>query len=275
MKRTPSIASPKDCKAASEGKTGATATGANVVCGAVPSWQVASVSASPAVSRTRNVQFIESPCVSGTRGSELTSSRMAGQGGIFCRHAHSHRTPHTRLYRIGDPRDDPARQRARGHQPLAGLPNFPCPDVLKDAAARAIRDDVNQYAITWGAARLRNALAAKYQDWYGLPVDPMTQVTVTCGATEAMAASLLGIVNPGDEVVIFEPFYENYGPDAILCDAKPVFVLCRPRTDRSGPAGQGLQRTDARRHRLHTEQSDRPGPVARRAIGDRRAVPAP
>src|SRR3989454_9260753 len=66
-----------------------------------------------------------------------------------------------------------------------GFPNFPCPDVLKDAAARAIRDDVNQYAITWGAARLRNALAAKYQDWYGLPVDPMTQVTVTCGATEA------------------------------------------------------------------------------------------
>jgi len=105
-----------------------------------------------------------------------------------------------------------------------GFPNFPCPDVLKDAAARAIRDDVNQYAITWGAARLRNALAAKYQEWYGLAVDPMTQVTVTCGATEAMAASLLGIVNPGDEVVVFEPFYENYGPDAILCDAKPVFV---------------------------------------------------
>src|SRR6266550_3536734 len=105
-----------------------------------------------------------------------------------------------------------------------GFPNFPCPEVLKDAAARAIRDDVNQYAITWGAARLRNALAAKYQDWYGMAVDPMTQVTVTCGATEAMVSALLGIVNPGDEVVVFEPFYENYGPDAILCDAKPVFV---------------------------------------------------
>ena len=105
-----------------------------------------------------------------------------------------------------------------------GFPNFPCPEVLKEAAARAIREDVNQYAITWGAARLRNALAAKYQDWYGLTVDPMTQVTVTCGATEAMAASLLGIVNPGDEVVVFEPFYENYGPDAILCDARPVYV---------------------------------------------------
>jgi aminotransferase len=109
-----------------------------------------------------------------------------------------------------------------------GFPNFPAPAVLKEAAARAIRDDVNQYAITWGAARLRNALAAKYQDWYGLAVDPMTQVTVTCGATEAMAASLLAVVNPGDEVIVFEPFYENYGPDAILCDARPVFVPLAP-----------------------------------------------
>jgi aminotransferase len=105
-----------------------------------------------------------------------------------------------------------------------GFPNFPCPDVLKEAAARAIRDDVNQYAVTWGAARLRNALATKYEEWYNLPVNPNTQVTVTCGATEAMASALLGIVNPGDEVVVFEPFYENYGPDAILCDARPVFV---------------------------------------------------
>src|SRR5436190_9322215 len=109
-----------------------------------------------------------------------------------------------------------------------GFPNFPAPDVLKEAAARAIRDDVNQYAITWGASHLRNALAAKYQDWYHLPVDPMTQVTVTCGATEAMAASLLAVVNPGDEVVVFEPFYENYGPDAILCDARPVYVPLAP-----------------------------------------------
>ncbi|HKC38972.1 MAG TPA: aminotransferase class I/II-fold pyridoxal phosphate-dependent enzyme [Gemmatimonadales bacterium] len=109
-----------------------------------------------------------------------------------------------------------------------GFPNFPAPAVLKEAAARAIRDDVNQYAITWGAARLRNALAAKYQDWYNLPVDPMTQVTVTCGATEAMAASLLAVVNPGDEIIVFEPFYENYGPDAILCDARPVFVPLAP-----------------------------------------------
>jgi aminotransferase len=105
-----------------------------------------------------------------------------------------------------------------------GFPNFPCPEVLKDAAARAIRDDLNQYATTWGAKHLRVALARKYQEWYGMEVDPDTEITVTCGSTEAMAAALLSVVDPGDEVVVFEPFYENYGPDAILCDARPVFV---------------------------------------------------
>jgi aminotransferase len=109
-----------------------------------------------------------------------------------------------------------------------GFPNFPCPEVLKDAAAKAIHDDINQYAITWGAKHLRDALAGKYADWYGLAVDPETEVTITCGATEAMAATLLAIVDPGDEVVVFEPFYENYGPDAILCGAKPVFVPITP-----------------------------------------------
>jgi aminotransferase len=105
-----------------------------------------------------------------------------------------------------------------------GFPNFPAPDVLKEAAARAIRDDVNQYAITWGAKRLRDALARKYADWYGMSVNPETEITVTCGATEAMASALLAIVDPGDEVIVFEPFYENYGPDAILSGAKPVYV---------------------------------------------------
>src|SRR3979409_2727863 len=105
-----------------------------------------------------------------------------------------------------------------------GFPTFPAPAVLKDAAAQAIRDDVNQYAITWGAKRLRDALAHKYADWYGMSVDPETEITVTCGATEAMASALLAIVDPGDEVIVFEPFYENYGPDAILCGAKPVYV---------------------------------------------------
>ena len=109
-----------------------------------------------------------------------------------------------------------------------GFPNFPCPDVLKEAAARAIRDDVNQYAITWGAKRLRDALARKYADWYGMTVDPETEITVTCGATEAMAAALLALVDPGDEVIVPEPFYENYGPDAILCGATPVYVPITP-----------------------------------------------
>ena len=108
-----------------------------------------------------------------------------------------------------------------------GFPNFPAPEVLKEAAARAIRDDINQYAITWGAKRLRNALAAKYAEWYRLEVDPETDVTVTCGATEAMASALLALINPGDEVIVFEPFYENYGPDAILCGAVPVYVPLR------------------------------------------------
>src|SRR5438067_2191910 len=105
-----------------------------------------------------------------------------------------------------------------------GFPNFAAPDVLKQAAARAIADDVIQYAITWGAKRLRDALTRKYADWYGMTVNPETEITVTCGATEAMASALLAIVDPGDEVIVFEPFYENYGPDAILCGAKPVYV---------------------------------------------------
>jgi len=109
-----------------------------------------------------------------------------------------------------------------------GFPNFPCPELLKDAAAKAIRDDVNQYAITWGAKRLRDALARKYAAWYGLTVDPETEVTITCGATEAMAAALLALVDAGDEVIVFEPYYENYGPDAILCGAAPVFVPLAP-----------------------------------------------
>ena len=109
-----------------------------------------------------------------------------------------------------------------------GFPNFPAPEMLKDAAARAIHDNINQYAITWGAHRLREALARKYHTWYGLEVDPEREITVTCGATEAMIATLLAVVNPGDEVIVFEPFYENYGPDTILADAKPVYVPLEP-----------------------------------------------
>ena len=109
-----------------------------------------------------------------------------------------------------------------------GFPNFPCPDVLKEAAIRAIRDNVNQYAITWGAKHLRDALAKKYHDWYGMTVNPETDLTVTCGATEAMASALLAVVDPGEEVIVLEPFYENYGPDTILCSAKPVYVPMAP-----------------------------------------------
>src|SRR3979490_2486233 len=105
-----------------------------------------------------------------------------------------------------------------------GFPNFPAPDILKEAAARAIRDDVNQYAITWGAKRLRDALALKYADWYGMTANPETEITVTCGATEAMASALLAIVDPGDEVIVLQPSCENYGRAAILCGAKPVYV---------------------------------------------------
>lgn len=109
-----------------------------------------------------------------------------------------------------------------------GFPNFPAPDELKEAAVRAIRDNINQYAITWGSRRLREAVARKYGAWYGMTVDPESDVTVTCGATEAMVATLLALVDPGEEVVVFEPFYENYGPDAILCDARPVYVPLFP-----------------------------------------------
>ncbi len=105
-----------------------------------------------------------------------------------------------------------------------GFPNFPAPDVIKEAAVKAIRDDINQYAITWGAKGLRHSLAKKYAEWYDMEVDPETELTVACGATESMASTLMAIVDPGDEVVVFEPFYENYGPDAVLCDAKPVYV---------------------------------------------------
>jgi aspartate/methionine/tyrosine aminotransferase len=122
---------------------------------------------------------------------------------------------------------------AREHRSInlaQGFPNFPAPALLKDAASRAIYDDINQYAITWGSQRLREALARKYQTWYGLAVDPDREVTVTCGATEAMIATLLALVNPGDEVIVFEPFYENYGPDTILADARPVYVPLEPGT---------------------------------------------
>ena len=105
-----------------------------------------------------------------------------------------------------------------------GFPDFDAPPALIEAAAKALRDGVNQYAITWGSPNLRAAIAEKFEWYNGLSVDPDRHITVTCGATEAMMAALLAVVNPGEEVVIFEPFYENYGPDALLSGAVPRFV---------------------------------------------------
>src|SRR5690242_21248503 len=109
-----------------------------------------------------------------------------------------------------------------------GFPDFSSPEALKQAARDAITSDFNQYAITWGAKSLRDAIAAKYRRTYGLELDPETEITVCCGSTEGMIASLTAVTNPGDEVVIFEPFYENYGPDTKLCGAVPRFVHLRP-----------------------------------------------
>jgi aspartate/methionine/tyrosine aminotransferase len=105
-----------------------------------------------------------------------------------------------------------------------GFPDFGMPEPMKDAACAAIHGDINQYAITWGSPALRLAIAEKYKKWYGMDVDPEKEITVCCGATEAMASVFLALIDPGDEVIIFAPYYENYGPDAILAGAKPVFV---------------------------------------------------
>jgi aminotransferase len=109
-----------------------------------------------------------------------------------------------------------------------GMPDFPAPQVIKDAACRAIQDDVNQYAITWGAKPLREAIA-EHAAWHlGLAIDPELEITVTCGSTEAMLVSLISLINPGDEIILSEPFYENYWPDAVLAGATPRFVPVRP-----------------------------------------------
>ncbi len=105
-----------------------------------------------------------------------------------------------------------------------GFPDFPAPQTLKDAACEAIQGDINQYAITWGSTTLREAIVAKYKQFYDLNIDGDRHVTVVCGATEAMASVLMALIDPGDEVIVLEPFYENYGPDAILADAVPVFL---------------------------------------------------
>jgi aspartate/methionine/tyrosine aminotransferase len=108
-----------------------------------------------------------------------------------------------------------------------GFPDFAAPDDIKRVAMQAIADDINQYAITWGARDFREAIARKTKWYLGLDIDPETEITVTCGSTEGMIAAMMATVDPGEEVIIFEPFYENYAPDAILSDAHPRYVPLR------------------------------------------------
>ena len=108
-----------------------------------------------------------------------------------------------------------------------GFPDFPAPQALKDAACAAIQADINQYVVTWGAPGLRQAIGGKYQRFYGMGVDPEREITVCCGATEAMLATLMATVNPGEEVIVIAPFYENYWPDTVLAGATPRFVHLR------------------------------------------------
>jgi len=116
-----------------------------------------------------------------------------------------------------------------------GMPDFETPPEIREAACQAIQEGYNQYAITWGAPALREAIAAKMRSFNGIECDPDQNVTVCCGATECMMATMLALVNPGDEVIIFQPFYENYGPDAVISGAKPVWVMLRPPEWRFDP----------------------------------------
>ncbi len=141
-----------------------------------------------------------------------------------------------------------------------GFPDFSCPPELKEAAKAAIDADVNQYAITWGAREFRKAIAEKVGRTYpGWDVDPESQICVTCGSTEAMIATMLALVDPGEEVIVFDPVYENYGPDAILSGATP-----QPRAparaglvDRRGGAAGGVLRT-VRARSSSTPRTTRP-----------------
>src|ERR1044072_7934334 len=108
-----------------------------------------------------------------------------------------------------------------------GFPDFAAPADIKKRAMEAIDQDINQYAITWGAKSFRDAIAAKTHSYLGIQIDPETEITVPCGSTEGMIAAMMATVDPGEEVIVFEPFYENYAPDAILSDASPVYVRLR------------------------------------------------
>jgi aspartate/methionine/tyrosine aminotransferase len=149
-----------------------------------------------------------------------------------------------------------------------GFPDFPAPEQLKIAAKRAIDEDYNQYAVTHGSPNFKAAIAVKEAAYNRLDCDPDLNITVTCGSTEAMVASLLAVINPGDEVIIFEPFYENYGPDTILAGATPKYVELRdPRlfdrfkraSSRLQPANQGDYRKHPTQPHWESVQPDRVG----------------
>lgn len=145
-----------------------------------------------------------------------------------------HRRPHFAAHRTAGFVESVIREMSRlavqhGAVNLAqGFPDFPAPPAIKQAAIDAINADINQYSITWGAKPFRDAIATKYRSTYGLTLDPEREITVTCGSTEAMIATLLATTNPGDEVVVFEPFYENYFPDTQLCGASRKLVTLHP-----------------------------------------------
>src|SRR5436189_5102785 len=120
-----------------------------------------------------------------------------------------------------------------------GFPDFAAPEEIKEAARKAIANDINQYAITWGAKPLRDAIVEKFELTQGVKYDPEREITICCGSTEAMMSAMMAIINPGDEVVIFEPFYEDYGPDAILSGATPRYVTLRAPDLSAAPGSPG------------------------------------
>ncbi|WP_297312273.1 pyridoxal phosphate-dependent aminotransferase, partial [uncultured Oscillibacter sp.] len=116
-----------------------------------------------------------------------------------------------------------------------GFPDFNPPQALLDRLAEVSREDFHQYSVTWGAQNLREALAEKQSRYMGFPIDPNGEITVTCGSTEAMMAAMMTVADPGDRVIVFSPFYENYGADTILCGAEPIYVPLTPPDFRFDP----------------------------------------
>ncbi len=182
--------------------------------------------------------------------------------------------------RIGEFRESVIREMTRlalkyGAVNLAqGFPDFPAPAELKAAAQKAIADDFNQYPITWGIKPFRDAICQSYKRFYNLDIDPEREVTVCCGATEGMIASLLALLNQGDEVIVFEPFYENYWPDSQLSGASIRYVsLHPPNWDFSKEELRAaVHLENPRRHYQFAQQSDGQSLFTRPAQSPRRPL---